>query len=113
MSLCHTQPLARKTHWAELAEILYGTLLGGSTWDSRGFFLISIWGLRNGGTPRGGPGGQKYWNFLDFFNFFDGNRFLDVKIARKNERKPLILELCACFGFSETSWLGSSYLIRL
>ena len=102
--LFRTHTLARANYWAELAEILHGTLLGGSTWDSRGVFWISIWGLRNGGTPRGAPGGQKYWKFFsNFLNFFDGNRFLDVKIARKNERKPLILELCACFGFSETS----------
>ena len=43
MSLFHTQPLARKNHWAELAEILHGTLLGDFALDSRGIFGYSTW----------------------------------------------------------------------
>ena len=38
MSLFHTQDLARGNYSAELTEILHGTLLGDSAWDSRGFF---------------------------------------------------------------------------
>ena len=30
--------LDRRNYWAELDEILHGTLLGYSTWDSRGVF---------------------------------------------------------------------------
>ena len=66
-------------YWAELAEILHGTLLGGSTWDSRGFFLISIWGLRYG-VPLGGPPRSKILEkiFPIFSIFFDRNLLLDV-----------------------------------
>ena len=43
-----SQDLASANYRAESAEILHDTLLGDSTWVSRAFFLISIWGLTNG-----------------------------------------------------------------
>ena len=52
------QTVPRASYRAELAQILCGTLLGDATWDSRGVFPISIWGLRNG-VSLGGPPGVK------------------------------------------------------
>ena len=62
-----------------MAKVLHGTLFGDPTWVSRGVFSISIWGLRKG-VPLGAPLGAKNHEifFVDFFNFFDGFRFLDV-----------------------------------
>ena len=102
--LFRTQTLARANYWAELDEILHGTLLGDSTWDSRGFFWISIWGLRNW-VPLRVPLGVRYFEkkILYFLNFFDENRSVDVKIARKKENQPLIRDLRASLRFSKIS----------
>ena len=57
LSLFHTQDVARGNYLTELTEILHGTLLGDSAWDSRGVFGISVWGPRYGvplGPQRGG-----------------------------------------------------------
>ena len=43
-----TQTLARRNYLAELPEILHGTLLGDSAWDSWGVFGNLFWGLRYG-----------------------------------------------------------------
>ena len=70
LSLFHTQDLARRNYLTELTEILHGTLLGDSAWDSRGVFGISVWGPRYG-VPLGSWGGPKIWQFFfQFFHFF-------------------------------------------
>ena len=71
LSLFHTQYLARRNYSAEMTEILHGTLLGHSAWDSRGIFAISVWGPRYG-VPLGSWGGPKILKnfFFQFFHFF-------------------------------------------
>ena len=90
MSLYHTQYLARRNYSAEMTEILHGTLLGHSAWDSRGIFAISVWGRRYG-VPLGSWGGPKILKkfVFDFFTFFNRNGFMDIYIASKNENMPL------------------------
>ena len=51
LSLFHTQDVARGNYLTELTEILHGTLLGDSAWDSRVVFGISVWGPRYGLPP--------------------------------------------------------------
>ena len=79
MSLFHTQDLARGNYSAELTEILHGTLLGDSAWDSRGFFGISVWGPRYG-VPLGSGEGVKIFEkiFFIFFIFFNGKWFMKL-----------------------------------
>ena len=63
---CHR--LARRRNYsAKMLEILHGTPLGDSAWDSRGVFRYSTWGPRNG-VPLGVPRGVKNHNL--FFSFF-------------------------------------------
>ena len=71
-----------------------------------GFFEIRS-GRLEMGYPWPGGGAPKVKNlgifFFKFFNFFEWNRLLDVKIAKKSQNKPLIRESYVSFGFSKAS----------
>ena len=52
--------LARRNYWAELTEILHGTLQGDSAWDSLGVIGNMFWGPRYGAP-------KDTWGWANFF----------------------------------------------